>query len=133
MEEIDYALQVDDLFELHRQIAAEFDDMSPEPRAGCAEALHACVGRAESCVVYGDGRNIPCVVRAAALLHGIATRHAFVDGNKRLAWRAACITMERSGYRIAVHERTAADYVLFVVDKKPDVETIVDHLVRWVE
>lgn len=40
--------------------------------------------------------------KAAALLHGIATSHGFVDANKRTAWLVTELMIERSGYELAV-------------------------------
>ncbi|MEZ5913865.1 MAG: type II toxin-antitoxin system death-on-curing family toxin [Paracoccaceae bacterium] len=40
--------------------------------------------------------------KAAALLHGVATSHGFVDANKRTAWLTTELMIERSGYELVV-------------------------------
>jgi len=40
--------------------------------------------------------------KAAALQHGLATSHGFVDGNKRSAWISTVILVERSGYELVL-------------------------------
>jgi death on curing protein len=44
--------------------------------------------------------NVPD--KAAALLHGLVTGHAFVDGNKRVGLAAMLIWLETNGYRLAL-------------------------------
>lgn len=47
--------------------------------------------------------------KAAALLHGIATSHGFLDANKRTAWLLTELLVERSGYMLALRKDDAID------------------------
>ena len=40
--------------------------------------------------------------QAAALLQSFARNHAFVDGNKRLAWASSLVFLRMNGYRVRV-------------------------------
>jgi death-on-curing protein len=40
--------------------------------------------------------------KAAALMHGLAMNHPFLDGNKRVALAATLIVLELNGYRLAL-------------------------------
>ncbi|UPH72353.1 type II toxin-antitoxin system death-on-curing family toxin [Abyssibius alkaniclasticus] len=50
--------------------------------------------------------------KAAALLHGLATSHGFVDGNKRTAWISTTVLIERSGYELELLEDDRIDDVV---------------------
>lgn len=54
--------------------------------------------------------------RAAALLHGVATAHAFVDGNKRTAWICTATYLEHEGSPLQrIADLEVADFVVNVV------------------
>lgn len=36
------------------------------------------------------------------MLHGFATSHGFIDGNKRTAWLLTFLLIERSGYTLEI-------------------------------
>jgi death on curing protein len=40
--------------------------------------------------------------QAAALLQSFAMNHAFVDGNKRVAWASSLVFLRMNGYRVRV-------------------------------
>nr|WP_269799204.1 Fic family protein [Mameliella alba] len=47
--------------------------------------------------------------KAAALLHGVATSHGFVDANKRTAWLLTDLLVECSGCSLELQEDDAID------------------------
>lgn len=53
--------------------------------------------------------------KAAALLHGLATAHAFADGNKRTAWVVTLTMIDRSGYDLEVGDEQLDDVIVDVV------------------
>ena len=55
------------------------------------------------------GYHRPLQRKTAALLHGIATSHGFVDANKRTAWLLTELLIERSGYELHLREEDAID------------------------
>ncbi len=70
--------------------------------------------------------------KAAALMHGLALNHGFVDGNKRTAIYAVAVLLYRSGFRISFRSFKAANnamekIVLDVVEHRMSQED----LARW--
>ncbi|MEU9037383.1 type II toxin-antitoxin system death-on-curing family toxin [Streptomyces sp. NPDC048352] len=53
--------------------------------------------------------------QAAALLHGIATNHPLVDGNKRTAWLAAATFLAVNGIDLAGADQDAAYRLVIAV------------------
>jgi death-on-curing protein len=52
--------------------------------------------------------------QAAALLQSFAMNHAFVDGNKRVAWASSMVFLRMNGYRVRV---SADDAESFLIDQ----------------
>jgi death-on-curing protein len=52
--------------------------------------------------------------QAAALLQSFAMNHAFVDGNKRVAWASSMVFLRMNGYRVRV---SADDAERFLIDQ----------------
>lgn len=57
------------------------------------------------------GYHKPIARKAAALFHGVATSHGFVDANKRTAWLLTFLLIERSGYVLEVRDEDRLDDV----------------------
>jgi death-on-curing protein len=57
---------------------------------------------------------------AAAYGHGIAKNHPFVDGNKRTAFLATAIFLERNGLELTASPAHAAVFVLALADGSLD-------------
>lgn len=73
--------------------------------------LLSALGRAESRIAYGD--PAPDVFElAATLAFGIARNHPFVDGNKRMAFITAFMTLRLNGVYLDASERDAVKAVL---------------------
>lgn len=71
--------------------------------------------------------------KAAALLHGLARNHPFVDGNKRTAWACVSTFYMINGFIISADQ---ADIVALVVDTAEgqlDVPTIAATLKSWAQ
>lgn len=66
---------------------------------------------------FGSQMVYPTLMeRAAALLHGVATAHAFFDGNKRTAWLCTSTYLEREGSALqSIPDAEVADFVVDVV------------------
>ncbi len=77
-----------------------------------------------------DSKNI--VRCAAAILHGIITLHAFLDGNKRTAFMAMVTFLRINGKSIKMSEKEAERLVSDIaMDKynKDKVENIIEKLI----
>ncbi|TVS78249.1 type II toxin-antitoxin system death-on-curing family toxin [Mycobacterium helveticum] len=62
---------------------------------------------------FGDDAYPTIHEKAAALLHGLARNHPFVDGNKRTAWAATSVLYHISGDELSVDDGAV---VALVVD-----------------
>jgi len=67
-------------------------------------ALESALARPEMLAHYGTP---DAAALAAAYAHGIARNHGFIDGNKRTAWLAANVFLEKNGYSLAADESDA--------------------------
>lgn len=68
---------------------------------------------------YGEELFPAFVEKAAVLLHGIATSHPFIDGNKRTALMSCLTVLELNGLRVA-DDGTGGPMVLALVDERQD-------------
>ncbi|GAA2847226.1 type II toxin-antitoxin system death-on-curing family toxin [Pseudonocardia halophobica] len=67
--------------------------------------------------------------KAAALLHSLATNHALVDGNKRLAFLASAVFLRINGRDLTLSEDEMFDLVIGVADgTMRDVEKIAERI-----
>jgi len=114
-------LSVEELLELHRRaIAAHggsdgirdmglIESSLARPRSGYYESLSA---------------------QAAALLQSFAGNHAFVDGNKRVAWLAADVFLRVNGHKLKVSTSIAERFIIERVIKK---HLDVHEIAKWLE
>jgi death-on-curing protein len=92
-------------------------------------------GAIENCIalpmlsVFGTETAPTIWSKAATLLHCIATRHPFVDGNKRTAWAAAKVFLLLNGFRLSAGVDGAEGIVLSVVKGETDLEA----LAEWIK
>ncbi len=70
------------------------------------------------------------VDQAAALLQSFASNHAFVDGNKRVAFASCAIFLRMNGYRL--HARPA-DVERFIVKQVIEGKSDLVAIARWIE
>ena len=69
--------------------------------------------------------------KAAALFHGVATGHAFVDGNKRTAIFLTSLLLEKSGYTLEPIDASEKledvidDFAVAVVERKHSFDEVV--------
>jgi death on curing protein len=63
-------------------------------------------------------------VKAAALLHSLASNHPLVDGNKRLAWLATVVFLDLNGLGPKVSDDEAFDLVWEVASGESELTVI---------
>lgn len=68
--------------------------------------------------------------QAAALLQSLAMNHAFLDGNKRVAFALTAIFLRMNGYRISV---SAAAGEAFLIEKVIEGKADLEEITRWIE
>jgi len=68
--------------------------------------------------------------QAAALLQSFAMNHAFIDGNKRVAWASSMVFLRMNGYRVRV---SADDAERFLIDQVIMGKVEVAPIAQWLE
>jgi len=69
-------------------------------------------------------------LEAAALLQSLTMNHAFVDGNKRVAFATTAIFLRLNGYRLKVD---ADNGEAFLIKKVIGKKASIDEISRWLE
>lgn len=67
--------------------------------------------------------------KAAVYLDGLARYHVFLDGNKRTAVVSCARFLFVNGYELTATNKEVERYVLFLVNKKPEIPEIA----RWMK
>jgi len=111
-----YYLSLDEALELHKMLIDQFGGSHGVRDLGLVESA---VSRPQS------GYYETLSFQAAALLHSFALNHAFIDGNKRVAFAAAAVFLSVNGFRLVVEPGTAESFIIQkVIQDKVDLEII---------
>jgi death-on-curing protein len=89
------------------------------------------VGRPQT-TVFGADAYPDVHTKAAALMHSLARNHAFVDGNKRIAWLSAGAFYWINGLLLDAPDDPAYDLVIAVATGTLEVADIAESLQGWV-
>jgi len=116
-------LALEDVLALARRVG--------EPRPRDVGLVASAVARPQTSV-FGEDAYPDLHTKAAALLHSLARNHAFVDGNKRVAWLAAGAFYWINGMLLDAPEDPAYDLVIAVATGEVDVPQIAQTLAPWV-
>lgn len=73
----------------------------------------------------------PVLMYAAALLRSLATRHSFMDGNKRAAWLACVAALKLNGYDLNCTDEDGFRLAVRVVTEHLEPEVIAEQLADW--
>ncbi len=115
-----YYLSVAEALELHRMLIEQFGGRHGVRDLGLVESA---VYRPQS-GYYGT-----LSIQAAALLHSFALNHAFVDGNKRMAFSAAAVFLNVNGFRLEVSASEGKHFIIQkVIQDKVDIEVTAEWL-----
>lgn len=114
-------LSVAEILELHRLLIEQFGGRPGVRDLGLVEsAAH----RPQS------GYYETLSAQAAALLHSFALNHAFIDGNKRVAFAAAAVFLSLNGYGLIVEANEGEYFIVHsVIQDKIELEAIA----HWLE
>ena len=69
-------------------------------------------------------------LEAAALLQSLAQNHAFIDGNKRVAFATTAIFLRMNGYRLKVDADNGES---FIIDRVINSKAEIDEIAGWLE
>lgn len=69
-------------------------------------------------------------LQAAALLQSLTQNHAFIDGNKRVAFATSAIILRMNGYRLKVD---ADNRESFIIDRVIKAKADIEEIAKWLE
>lgn len=116
-------LTLEEVVDLHRQLIERFGGIAGVRDPGL---LESALARPRS------GYYSSLSEQAAAMLQSLAGNHAFVDGNKRVAFAATAVFLRMNGYRLAVDADEAERFLIDdVIDGHAEVAVIGDWLERF--
>ena len=111
-----YYLSVEEALELHRMLIERFGGSPGVRDLGLVESA---IYRPQS------GYYETLSIQAAALLQSFAMNHAFIDGNKRVAFAAAAVFLSVNGFRIEVSANDGESFIVKnVIQEKCDLKAI---------
>ena len=118
-------LTFDEILQIHRRMIEVFGG---EDGILSEEALENCVAL-PMMVIFGTETSTSLWSKAATMLHCLANRHPFIDGNKRTAWTATKVFLLLNGFRLSASPEDGESTVLDVVKGILDLE----RLAYWIE
>jgi len=72
--------------------------------------------------------------QGAALLQSLAKNHAFLDGNKRMAFALTAVFLRMNGYKIIVNADLGEDFIVKkVLQENIDLNAITDWLEKYMK
>lgn len=111
-----------DLVAIMDDFAEYFEEIGQNLQIANADDLEAGFDRARNAFNYlpdADAAHL-----AAMIYDGVATRHALIDGNKRLAWQGLTTFLDMNGVWFDAGELEAAEMALAVVARRATVEDL---------
>jgi death-on-curing protein len=116
-------LSLEETVDLHRQLIERFGGTVGVRDLGL---LESALARPRS------GYYSSISEQAAALLQSLAGNHAFVDGNKRVAFAATAVFLRMNGYKLTVGADEAERFLIDdVIQGHAEVAAISDWLERF--
>lgn len=113
-------LTLNEVLELHRNLIDRFGGRGGVRDLGL---LDSALMRPQS------GYYSTLSLEAAALMQSLCQNHAFVDGNKRVAFAVTAIFLRMNGYRLRVDPDNGEEFLIkSVIAKRPSIEIIADWL-----
>ena len=112
---------LEETLELHKRLIDRFGGQAGVRDLGL---LHSAISRPQT------GYYETLSLQAAALLQSLTLNHAFIDGNKRVAFALTAIFLRMNGYRLVVEPDNGESFLIEkVIKAKADIKTIA----RWIE
>jgi len=114
-------LSLEETIELHKTL---IDRFGGQPGIRDRGLLQSALSRP------GSGYYESLSLQASALIQSLARNHAFIDGNKRVAFAATAIFLRLNGQRLIVKADNGEHFLIEkVIHEKIDLQAIAD----WVE
>jgi death-on-curing protein len=82
--------------------------------------LQSALGRPVHKLAYAESGTLDLFDLAAAYAYGIASNHAFNDGNKRTAWGCCVLSLKVNGIEVTLSAADAVNRVVRLVEGRLD-------------
>ncbi len=82
--------------------------------------LQSALGRPMNRFAYGDPASLDLFDLAASYAFGIASNHAFNDGNKRTAWSCCVLFLKINGVNLRIPAPDVVAHMLQLVERQLD-------------
>lgn len=106
--------------------AEYFGEIGQELQIVSKEDLQAGFDRVRN--AFGYKPNADEAELAAAIFESASSRHALVDGNKRLAWHAMTVFLDMNGVWFDAPEKASFDIAMAVVEHTKTVEDLAEFI-----
>ena len=117
-------LTIEQVLRLHARL---IDRFGGAPGVRDPGALDAALARPFA--AFGGHEGFPTVPeKAAALLHGLVTAHAFVDGNERVGLAATLVWLDVNGHGLALDAEQRYRLTMRVADGTLGMSSLTDLL-----
>ena len=110
-------LERDVVLFLHDQALREYGGIHGVKDEGL---LDSALGRPLNKLAYADPPGPDLFDLAAAYAFGLASNHAFNDGNKRTAWSCCVLFLKANGRDLRVETPDAVEQVIALVERRVD-------------
>ena len=90
--------------------------------------LQSSLARPQSSL-FGADAYPTLELKAAALMHSVATSHPLIDGNKRTAWALMITFVLLNGFEVVAETNDAFEFVLSVATGSLEL----DEMASWIE
>jgi len=114
---------LEEALHLHRRLLERFGGLAGVRDPGL---LESALARPRS------GYYKSLSAQAAALMQSLARNHAFVDGNKRMAFAMTAVFLRLNGYLLRVTADEAEEFLVEqVIRDHAELDVIIDRLEAW--
>jgi death-on-curing protein len=113
-------IDIDTISALYAEGVNQHGGLGSKPKDGCVEAA---LGAAYNAELYSmpeiDSETVVSgLCFCGYLLFYLATKHCYVDGNKRVAWASAMWVLMRLGLEVSASDAEVVSYCLEIADGK---------------
>ncbi|MEM8590702.1 MAG: type II toxin-antitoxin system death-on-curing family toxin [Pseudomonadota bacterium] len=103
-----------------------FSEIGQELQIVSKDDLQAGFDRVRN--AFGDKPDADAAELAALIFESVSSRHALVDGNKRLAWQAMTVFLDMNGVWFDAPEKASFDIAMAVVEHTKTVEHLAEFI-----
>ena len=91
--------------------------------------LESALAAAQNRYFYEEADLATC---AATYLFHLSQAHAFIDGNKRIAWAIALLFLEMNGVVLTVSETEGEEFCLGIADSRIARDEVEQRFAQWI-